>query len=121
MKIAFTVAGTDMTAAMDPRFGRCSGFLIYNLDNDTFAINANRSRDAAHGAGIQSAESMVRSGVHAVITGHCGPKAFQVLRAAGIKVFATTAPNVTDALALYRQGKLTEITTPQSQGRGRRA
>ncbi|MDY0389628.1 NifB/NifX family molybdenum-iron cluster-binding protein [Desulfobulbus oligotrophicus] len=119
MKIAFTVAGTDMSAAIDPRFGRCFGFLIYNLDDDTFAMHENKNREAAHGAGIQSAESLVRSGAQAVITGQCGPKAFQVLRTAGIKIFATTATGVADALTLYRQGRLPEISAPHAQGRGR--
>lgn len=44
----------------------------------------------------------------ALITGHCGPKAFRVLEAAAIKVFNTDAPTVAEALARWRAGELTE-------------
>lgn len=121
MKIAFTVSGTDITAAMDPRFGRCAGFLVYDLDKDSFTVNENRNIGAAQGAGIQSAEAVVRLGAKALITGSCGPKAFQVLRASGVRIYTTNAATAAEALALYRQGKLLEISSPNSQGRGRRA
>ena len=32
MKIAFTAAGTDLTAPLDDRFGRAAGFLLYDLE-----------------------------------------------------------------------------------------
>ena len=54
--------------------------------------------NATQGAGIQAAESLARLGVETLITGHCGPKAFRVLSAAGIKVFNTDAPTVAGAL-----------------------
>jgi predicted Fe-Mo cluster-binding NifX family protein len=40
----------------------------------------------AQGAGIQAAQIVARAGVDWVLTGFVGPKAFQVLEAAGIKV-----------------------------------
>jgi predicted Fe-Mo cluster-binding NifX family protein len=50
------------------------------------------------------------------VTGHCGPKAFRVLLAAGIKVYATGAPTVAAALELYRSGKLTEAKAADVDG-----
>ncbi len=47
---------------------------------------------------------MARAGADVVVTGHCGPKAFRVLRAAGIKVFNSEAATVANALELYRAG-----------------
>ena len=109
MTIALTTAGRDLQAPLDPRFGRAAGFLVYDLDQDTFTTVDNRqSLEAAQGAGIQAAQTVERLGVQAVVTGHCGPKAFRVLAAAGIRVFVTEAPTVAAALALYRAGELTE-------------
>jgi predicted Fe-Mo cluster-binding NifX family protein len=40
----------------------------------------------AQGAGIQAAELVARAGVNFLLTGFVGPKAFQALTAAGIRV-----------------------------------
>jgi len=109
MKIAFSTSGTDLNAPVDSRFGRAPKFLVYDLDNETFEVIDNQQNlNAAQGAGIQSAETVARLGAKALVTGHCGPKAFRVLMAAGIKVYNTDAPTVTAALEQYRSGKLIE-------------
>jgi predicted Fe-Mo cluster-binding NifX family protein len=40
------------------------------------------------------------------LTGYCGPKAFQTLAAAGIKVANDASGTVAEALADYKSGKL---------------
>lgn len=111
MKIAFSTSGKDLSAPLDSRFGRAPGFLVYDLDAGTFGIVDNSPNlNAAQGAGIQSAETVVRSGAKAVVSGHCGPKAFRVLAAAGIKIYNTESGTVSDALAKFKTGELTEAT-----------
>ena len=44
------------------------------------------SQTMAQGAGIETAERMAGAGVEAVLSGYVGPKAFEALQAAGIKV-----------------------------------
>ncbi|NLH17184.1 MAG: dinitrogenase iron-molybdenum cofactor biosynthesis protein [Phycisphaerae bacterium] len=117
MKIAFTTSGNDLDAPLDSRFGRAPKFLIYDLDSDTFEVVDNRQNlNAAQGAGIQSAQSVAGSGATAIVIGHCGPKAFRVLSAAGIKVFNTDAATVADALDQYRSGKLTQSGAADVEG-----
>ncbi len=117
MKIAFTTSGTDLSAPLDSRFGRAPKFLIYDLELGTFEIIDNeKNLNAAQGAGIQSAETVVRSGAHALVTGHCGPKAFRALGAAGVKIFNTDAPTVSGALEQYRAGTLAEATSADVEG-----
>ena len=117
MKIAFSTSGEDLNASLDARFGRAPKFLIYDLDTDTFTMIDNRkTMDTAQGAGIQSAETVARSGVKAVVTGNCGPKAFRVLSAAGIRIFNTTAATVREALDLYRDGGLKEADSANVEG-----
>lgn len=109
MKVAFTTSGDDLNAPLDSRFGRAPKFLVYDLDTNTFSVIDNRQNlNAAQGAGIQSAETVARSGAGVVVTGHCGPKAFRVLSAAGVRVFATDAPTVATALERYRAEELAE-------------
>ena len=117
MKIAFTTSGEGLGAPLDSRFGRAAGFLIYDLDADSFEVIDNEQNlNAAQGAGIQAAETVARSGARCVVTGHCGPKAFRVLSAAGIKVFNTDAATVAEALQRYRAGQLGEAGSADVEG-----
>ena len=117
MKVVFTTSGENLAAFMDSRFGRAPKFLIYDLDKNSFEVIDNQQNlNATQGAGIQSAEAVARSGAKSLVTGHCGPKAFRVLLAAGIKVYTTDAPTVAAALEQYRSGKLTEAKAADVDG-----
>jgi predicted Fe-Mo cluster-binding NifX family protein len=117
MKIAFSTSGETLDSPLDARFGRAPKFLVYDLDSETFEVVDNQQNlNATQGAGIQSAETVARLGAKALVTGHCGPKAFRVLQAAGIKIFNTNAPTVAEALTQYRAGKLTEAKAADVEG-----
>jgi predicted Fe-Mo cluster-binding NifX family protein len=117
MKIAITTSGSDLAAPLDSRFGRAPKFLIYDLEANTFEMVDNEQNlNAAQGAGIQSAQNIARLGVKALVTGHCGPKAFKVLKAAGIKIYNTSAATVTEALDQYRNKKLSEASSSDVDG-----
>jgi predicted Fe-Mo cluster-binding NifX family protein len=117
MKIAFTASGNELAAPLDTRFGRAARFLIYDLESETHEVVDNQQNlNAAQGAGIQSAGTVARCGARALVSGHCGPKAFRVLLAAGIRVFYSDAPTVAEALDAYRQGNLVESKTADVDG-----
>jgi predicted Fe-Mo cluster-binding NifX family protein len=117
MKIIFTTSGWGEEAPLDPRFGRAAGFLLYDSDDRSFQpIDNIEGADSGLGAGIQAAERVAKAGADVVVTGHCGPKAFRVLHAAGVKVFNTEAATVADALDLFRAGRLVEATEPDVDG-----
>jgi len=117
MKIAFTTSGETPDAPLDSRFGRAAKFLLYDLESETFEVIDNQQNlNAAQGAGIQSAETVARLGAKSLVTGHCGPKAFRVLLAAGIKVYTTEAPTIAAALEEYRSGKLAEANSADVEG-----
>jgi len=117
MIIAFTATGDTLAAPLDRRFGRAAKFLLYDPATDAVTVLDNAPNlNAAQGAGVQAAAAVARAGVTVLVTGHCGPKAFQVLRAAGIKVFTSSAPTVAAALAQYRAGQLTEADAADTEG-----
>ena len=117
MKLIFTTAGETLDATLDPSFGRARNFLLYDPESGTSQVISNEQNlNAAQGAGIQAAQTIVKAGAQALITGHCGPKAFRVLAAAGIKVYNTDAPTITEALARFRAGKLTEAMAANVEG-----
>ncbi|MCX6843602.1 MAG: NifB/NifX family molybdenum-iron cluster-binding protein [candidate division WOR-3 bacterium] len=117
MKVAFTTSGSNLDSPLDARFGRAPGFIIYDIDTGTSEfVDNQQSLNAAQGAGIQAAETVVRSGARAVVTGHCGPKAFRVLSAAGVKVYNTNQPTVAAALEAFKAGKLKPTESADVEG-----
>ncbi|HPI72881.1 MAG TPA: NifB/NifX family molybdenum-iron cluster-binding protein [bacterium] len=117
MKIAFSTSGEDLSAAMDRRFGRAVKFLVYDLENETFAMIDNQQNlNAAQGAGIQAAETVVQSGAQALVTAHCGPKAFRVLSAAGVAVYSSDSNTVAEALEQFKAGRLHPLEQADVEG-----
>jgi len=107
MRVVFATSGDDLDAPLDARFGRAPKYLVYDMDAETFKVVDNQGNAImVHGAGVQSAGKVARMAPSAVVTGHCGPKAFQVLTAAGIEIYTSTADTVAEALKQYKSGKL---------------
>ena len=117
MKIAITATETGLGAKVDPRFGRAPGFMVVENEDKSFEYVSNTANaGAAQGAGIAAAQTVANAGAGAVITGHCGPKAFAALQAANIAVYTTTAATVEEALAEYNEGKLQALTSSDKAG-----
>lgn len=117
MKVALTSSGRDLSAPLDPRFGRAAGFLVVDTKTGETVYEPNdQNLNAAQGAGIQAAQNVTATGAKAVITGHCGPKAFRILSASNIAVYNTDAATVQEALDLLKAGKLTAADGADVEG-----
>ena len=105
MKVAVSTSGTTLESPVDARFGRAVGFLVVDLDsNETEYVENTQNLRAAQGAGIQAAQNVANTGAKAVLTGHCGPKAFRVLGEADVAVYVGAEGTVAEALARYQAG-----------------
>jgi len=104
MKIAVTASSPDLESSVDPRFGRCPYFLIVDPETMEFESVENPFVGASGGAGIQAAQLVAGKDVKAVLTGSCGPNAFQTLSAAGIKVVVGVAGAIKEAVRKYASG-----------------
>lgn len=118
MKIAITTTGKDLGAPFESRFGRAPGFIIYDSDKISFEFIDNQTNlNAAQGAGIQAATNIVKAGAKALISGHCGPKAFAVLNNAGVVIYTTSeVETVAQAIEFFVLGKLKEIQSADAVG-----
>lgn len=117
MLIAITSSGKDLDSQMDLRFGRAKGFIIYETDNDTFEFIDNvQNLEAAQGAGIQAAQNVVNKNAEAVISGHCGPKAFKVLSTSGVKIYTAEEGKISEVLEKFKKGELNESTSADVEG-----
>lgn len=118
-KIAITSEGPTLSDRVDPRFGRAAGFLLVDPDTmETQYVDNGQSQVMAQGAGIQAAQRVARTGAAWVLTGYVGPKAFQVLNAAGIKVGQNLdGLTVAEAVQKFKNGAVTAAPAPNQAGR----
>jgi predicted Fe-Mo cluster-binding NifX family protein len=107
LKIAVTAAGPDLSSRVDQRFGRARFLLLVDTPERLVKVIDNRAgMDAMQGAGIQAAQSVIDSEASVLITGHCGPKAFRALKAAGIHVYLTPGGTVDEAISRFQTNEL---------------
>jgi predicted Fe-Mo cluster-binding NifX family protein len=103
--ICITAQGPTLQDKLDPRFGRASFFLFINPDKDLVEAVENPNKDAAHGAGIQSAQLVVNKKPAILITGQVGPKAQQVLDQTGIRLYLQEEGTVEEVLSQFDSPK----------------
>jgi predicted Fe-Mo cluster-binding NifX family protein len=117
-KIAISCEEPSLDSQVDPRFGRAAGFLVVDPGSMEFQyVDNGASQVMAQGAGIQAAETVAQSGAKIVLTGFVGPKAFQALSAAGIKV-GQNLENLTvrEAVERYKASDVEMATQPNRRG-----
>ena len=116
MLIAVTAKSRDPESEVDPRFGRAHYFHIIDTETEELTVLENeRGLSLMQGAGIQTAELLASRKVDAVLTGHCGPKAFQTLRAAGINVITGVEGKVKNAVESFKKGEYKFTDSPDVQ------
>jgi len=105
MKVCITSEGPDLDSPVDPRFGRCRYFIIIDTDSLEFEAVENSGVRQMGGAGVESARLAAENGAKAVLTGNCGPNAFQTLNAVGIEVYIGVNGTVREAVENFMNGK----------------
>lgn len=108
MKIAVTAKSPSLDSEVDPRFGRAAHIII--VDTETMAYDAvdnSTNLNAFKGAGIQTAAMIAEKGAEVLLTGYCGPKAFQTLKAADVKVVSDVTGTVQQAVERMQKGEVT--------------
>ena len=112
MKIAITSSGPELTSQVDPRFGRCAYFIFIDTDSDKFEAIENSGAQGMGGVGIQAGQMMIDKGVKAVLTGNCGPNAFQTLKAAGVEVITGVSGTVKEVVDKFKTGGFESVSGP---------
>lgn len=114
-RVAVSSAGESLESPVDPRFGRCPYFVIFE-DGQAHRAVGNSGRALGNGAGIQAAQQVLDLGVDTVVTGDIGPNAFRVLAAGGVRMFVKCTGTVGSAMQAYREGALREAASSTSPG-----
>ena len=117
MRVAITSQGRDMESLLDRRFGRAAFFCVADTDTGELTIHDNaQNLNAAQGAGIQAGSNVAGLDVEALITGNVGPKAYAVLKAAGIRIYLAPDGTVAESLQRFKDGLLEESLSANVEG-----
>ncbi len=119
-RIAISSEGPNLDDPVDPRFGRAAGFIVIDPATMSFDYIQNGAAQVrSQGAGIQAAETVARAGATAVLTGYVGPKAFQALAAAGIRIAQNLDQmTVRQAVERFQSGALQWSDLADAKGYG---
>ena len=109
MKIAFSCTGERISDSLDPRFGRCSYFIIYDEKSGDSKAVENRGQHSGGGAGIAAAQQVIDEKVNVVITRNMGPNAFDLMKESGIKVYKGKQTSCQENFSLFEKSELNEI------------
>lgn len=103
--IAISAASGSLDANVEPLFGRSRFFIL--ADPDTLEWETLDNLPILFSQQLLemcTARNLVRKQVQTVITGKCGPKAFEELKSAGVKVILDTKGTVRQALEKFKRG-----------------
>lgn len=117
MKVAIPTRGTDLSAEVESRFGRCPRFLIVESGTMEFSLVDNSAAAMGGGAGVRAAQLVIDQGVEAVIAGEVGPKAYDVLERANVKVYARITGRAGDAMEMLRSEMAQSVDGPTGPAR----
>ena len=108
--IAISSLGRCLDDQLDPVLGRAALFLLIQSSDESYSVLDNSAAErSAQGAGLHTAETLIKRGVGVVISGDCGPKALEVLKSAGVHVLRAPGGTVRQALSAWREGTLDRL------------
>jgi predicted Fe-Mo cluster-binding NifX family protein len=112
MKIAFTAAGKDWDAMIDPRFGRTEYIVIFDDEtNELSVIDNSAVKNEAHGAGTATSQKIFELNPDVLITGNGpGDNAAKALEQMEMKIFVGAQDlTLKQAYNHYREEKLKSV------------
>lgn len=95
MKVAITSTGNNLESKLDPRFGRCGFFVIYDTETRGMEFIPNPNKDVEGGAGPASVQLVASRNVTRIISGEFGIKVKSLLDSLKIQMIVLKEPDKT--------------------------
>jgi len=106
MIIAVTSVENNLDSLVCPQFGRANFFLIIDTQTLDFKAIPNPNINVVDGAGIQSAQLLIKAEIKALFTGRVGMNAFRILDSAGILIYENVEGTVRVVIDKLKLGML---------------
>jgi predicted Fe-Mo cluster-binding NifX family protein len=92
MLVAITSTGNSLESNLDPNFGRCSYFAIYDTETRIVEFLSNPNKDAEEGAGTASVRFLSGRFVKKIVSGEFGIKIKPMLDSLRIQMILFQEP-----------------------------
>ncbi len=117
MKIIISTGAESKGALLNPRFGRCEFFALYDTETKQWRFAPNPGSMEGSGAGIKAAQFVIEQKADVLLTGELGPKASGLIESSGIKVYRLPEITLEEAVAEFEKGNVLagrEANAPES-------
>jgi len=109
MKLFITAKGKNLNSKPDERFGRGEYFQIIDSENEEIIeAKENPFKQGAHGVGIKTSNYVIEN-ADIAIANKFGPKAAEVLKQAGIKMYITKGNTIREIVSNYKSNNLEKV------------
>jgi predicted Fe-Mo cluster-binding NifX family protein len=95
MKLAITSTGNTLSHKIDPRFGRCSYFVIFDTETRSTDFLSNPYKNAKEGVGPSCVKLMSKHGISKIVSGEFGIKIKPLLDELSIQMIVIKDPECT--------------------------
>ncbi len=92
MRTAITSTGNTLDSTIDPRFGRCAWFVIYDTESKSVEFIPNPNKEAEEGAGPASVQLVASRNVNKIVSGEFGMKIKSLLDSLKIQMIVLKDP-----------------------------
>jgi predicted Fe-Mo cluster-binding NifX family protein len=115
--IAISASQKSLDTPVEGLFGRSRFFILVDPETLEWEALDNLSQLSSNQLiGVMTAQSLARQNIKTVMTGKCGPKAFEELKSAGIEVILGTGGTVRQALQRLNRGEVSPANAPNVGG-----
>jgi predicted Fe-Mo cluster-binding NifX family protein len=111
--IALGTSKRSLEAPVEGLFGRSRFFIL--VDPDTLeweALDNMKNLSSQSMVGVATARTLLQKNIQTVITGKCGSKAFEELKAAGVQVIFNAEGRVRQVLEKFLRGDFSPAVDP---------
>ena len=95
MIVAITSTGNSSDSFIDPRFGRCSYFVFYNMETKESVFQPNPFKDNDEGVGVAVVDWISAFSCSKIISGQFGMKIKPLLDESRIQLILINNPKLT--------------------------
>jgi len=104
-RIAVASTGDTLDSKIGP-LARCTHFIVFEGSPESYTVVEFRPKGSPNEKGPNAAEMLAKMNVGTAITGTIGPRAYKILKEAGISVKAGCSGTVSGAVRKCAAGKL---------------
>jgi predicted Fe-Mo cluster-binding NifX family protein len=92
MLIAIAASENHLKSNIDPHFGRCDWYCLYDTVTLKSSFIENTTRYQSQQAGCDAAKFLISKGIKIVVAGRFGSKVIDVFRANNVQMIVPQAP-----------------------------